>query len=114
MARPVPAMTAHQGHLTLLLQSLRSRGGIEPLVRRGLDVAQIANLLDEAETAGFTGTRDDGALVLTDAGLAFLGASLSRQPSGSGGWIRPLDEHRIARIHPNEPYLPETPPESHT
>ena len=113
MARPIPAMSARQGHLTLLLQTLRSRGGIEPLIRGGLDVAQIADLMGEAETAGLT-TMRDGALALTDTGLAFLGASLSRQPRGSGGWIRPLDEHRIARIDPDEPYLPDIPPESHT
>jgi hypothetical protein len=106
-------VTAHKGHLTLLLQTLRAREGIEPLIRRGLDIAQIADLMSEAKTAGFTTIRD-GAPVLTDAGLAFLGASLRRQEPGSGGWIRPLEEHRIARIDPGEPYLPDSPPESHT
>lgn len=101
-------------HLTLLLQVVRERGDITPLLHRGLELVQVAELLSEAKSVGLV-QRTESGLEVTESGMRLLGASISKGHLGQrGGWIRTMDEHRIARLSPEEPFLPDVPPPTHT
>lgn len=101
-------------YFAVLLQVVREHGGIDPLLRRGLEVAQVADLLSEAKAAGLI-LRTGSGLEVTESGMRLLGASMKRGQLGArGGWIRPLDEHRLPQLSPEEPFLPELPPRLHT
>jgi hypothetical protein len=104
-------MTA--SNLILLLQVLRGHGDVQPLIARGLEYSQIAELLREARSVGLIATLDSGD-VLTEAGLRLLAESGKGRKSGEpGSWIRPSVEHQIPRLGEEEPFLPELPPRTH-
>jgi hypothetical protein len=68
-------------NVILLLQIIRSRGDVGPLVARGLEYSQIAELLRETRSVGLVARTDDGD-VLTDSGSRLLAESGKRNRPG--------------------------------
>jgi hypothetical protein len=100
-------------NLILLLQIIRSRGDVQPLVSRGLEYSQIADLMREARSVGLIERAELGDVV-TEAGMQLLAESAKRKGLGvAGAWIRPAEEHQIPRIPQEDPFLPESPPKTH-
>jgi hypothetical protein len=94
--------------LILLLQVIRSEGSIDPLLTAGLEYVQIAQLLTQAKQDGYVFPLED-KLVLTEEGKEILSNS-SKQKIIGGGWIRSLEEYRVAQMDKDEIYLPESAP----
>ena len=99
--------------IVLMLQVVRARETIDPLVARGLDAVQIALLLREVETRGLV-ERQEGRLVVSNAGMDLLGeVAGSGKGDPSRAWIRPMDEHRIEGLDLSDPFLPKVPPNTY-
>ena len=113
MAGALPSIDSLPPNLLLLLQVVRGKGDVAPLTRRGLEYSQIADLLREARHLGLV-LRNDEGLQLSPEGESLLAASIKRRPPTSpGGWIRPLEEHRVEKISEEDPFLPELAPRVH-
>jgi len=100
-------------NLALLIETIRAREGIDLLLERGLDVAQIADLLRAARLGGFIEQRESGETVPTDAGLRFLSDVAKSTPDESSGWVTRAERHRVPNIGAFDVFLPEAPPGRH-
>lgn len=112
MAKPVlPLIAMPSSSMLLLLQVLRGGGDVGPLLARGLAYAQIAELMNEARAAGLT-QRVGRRTELSEAGERLLWDTRKRRRGDEhGGWIRPLEEFRIPKLHEDDPFLPREPPD---
>ena len=92
MAATVQALAVTSSNLILLLQIVRSRGDVAPLVSRGLEYSQIAELLREARSVGLIERAESGDVV-TEAGMQLLADRAKRKGLGvTGAWIRPAED----------------------
>ena len=87
-------------NLILLLQLIHAKGDVNELLRRGFTFAQISDLIDQAAEEGLVVEETEG-LKLTEDGIEEV--NRLRQ---DGRWIQPRDDLRIAKLSPNEIYLP--------
>ncbi|RJO60954.1 hypothetical protein C4544_04075 [candidate division WS5 bacterium] len=97
-------------NMAILLRVVRSEGSIDPLIERGLTYSQIANLLEEAKNTELIIVRE-GKLLISATGEKLLNVMSSKKLIPKpGGWIRPLDEHKLPKISQCDIYLPKNPP----
>ena len=102
-----------QETLYLLLRLVHTAAPVDPLLKRGLEYSQIAELIRSAEDAELVVIGPEG-LALTSKGDELLRTDIRGAPAGSPGtWIRPLDEYRIPRLSPDDVYLPMFAPEAY-
>ena len=94
-------------NLALLLQVARSAQGVLTLLEHGLELSQIAQLLQHAKSSGFLEVVDE-RLTVTSAGEEILAKSATLEEGG--GWIRPADKYRVPAVDQDTVFLPELPP----
>lgn len=93
-------------HMILLLQIIKSKADIEPMLKRGLRYSQISRLTQSAKDQGFIEESDEG-LSITAKGLSMMRYDIQRGKfRKDGGWISPEEESRINSIGIDEVYLP--------
>jgi hypothetical protein len=95
-----------ESHKILVLQLVYSGADVTSLLAKGLQYAQIANLISEALDQGLLVEEGEG-LKVTQAGLEKMREGITKKERRKdGGWISPLDEFRIEKWSLDEVYLP--------
>jgi hypothetical protein len=100
-------MEINESNLILLLQLIKAKADVEPLLKRGLTYMQISELITHCIEKKLIQQEDSG-YSLTKSGILKMKADTQTgKPRKDGIWISPQEEFRIESRRSDEVYLPE-------